>query len=667
MKRLFAILELALCLAIVLPMQSHTAETRGIQIVDTSGYQVGLYENSYAVVIGISDYTNGWPDLPGVREDAAVVKKTLEEQGFKVTVVEDANYEELDQAFDDFINRHGRVPNDRLVFYFAGHGYTVKLAYGGEMGYIVPADAPNPNKDPDGFKARAIDMQMMEVYAKRIECKHALFLFDSCFSGSIFALSRGIPESISYKTANPVRQFITSGSAGEEVPDESVFRRQFVAALNGDADTNGDGYVTGMELGEFLHTTVINYSRGSQHPQYGKIRDPNLDRGDFVFQIPKKTPDLPERPPDVSFNLDDLEEQAKQIESAKAAWASALEKMKEDFSKVKEFQERDILPEMKASAWELFLKTFAADNPYSQEDDQMKQEASQQVKYWKAVKEPLPKPEPVEEPKKPPEARITKVGADGATMILIPAGEFQMGSDGVTSDEKPVHAVYLDAFYIDQHEVTNRQYRQFVEATGHREPEGYTLLANGNWRYGFKPWSDENFNGADQPVVCVTWEDAKAYCDWAGKRLPTEAEWEKAARDGLVEGKYVWGEAWPPSSGAGNFADETFRSAFPNELFIADYADRYIYTSPVGSFDPNGYGLYDMAGNVWEWCADWLDGGYYKTSPGRNPTGPGSGSYRVFRGGSWLSDPNNLLVALRQGGKPAGPYSDGGFRCVSEE
>jgi formylglycine-generating enzyme required for sulfatase activity len=376
---------------------------------------------------------------------------------------------------------------------------------------------------------------------------------------------------------------------------------------------------------------------------------------------------LPERPPDVSLNLDDLEEQAKQIESAKAAWASALDKMKEDFSKVKEFQERDVPPEMKVTAWELFLKTFAAGNPYSQEDDQMKQEASQQASFWKAVKEPLPKPEPVEEPQKPAEARITKVGTDGATMILIPAGEFQMGSDGITSDEKPVHPVYLDAFYIDEREVTNGQYRQFVEATGHREPEGYALLASGNWRYGFKPWSDENFNGADQPVVCVTWEDAKAYCDWAGKRLPTEAEWEKAARSGLVESKYVWGEAWPPSSGAGNFADETFRSVFPNELFIADYADRYIYTSPVGSFEPNGYGLYDMAGNVWEWCADWLDGGYYKTSPGRNPTGPGSGSYRVFRGGSWLSDPNNLLVAFRQGGKSAGPYSDGGFRCVSEE
>ena len=126
--------------------------------------------------------------------------------------------------------------SDNLLIFFAGHGHTAKLAYGGDMGYIVPADAPNPNVDLNVFKSKAVDMQMMEVYAKRIECRHALFLFDSCFAGSIFDLSRAVPASISYKTANNVRQFITSGSAGEAVPDESIFLRQLISGLDGEAD-----------------------------------------------------------------------------------------------------------------------------------------------------------------------------------------------------------------------------------------------------------------------------------------------------------------------------------------------------------------------------------------------------------------------------------------------
>ena len=151
------------------------------------------------------------------------------------------------------------------------------------MGYVVPADAPNPHVDLNGFLARALGMQQIEVYAKDIDAKHALFLFDSCFSGSMFALSRAVPENISYKTGKPVRQFITSGSADEKVPDVSIFRGQFVSALEGEADHNRDGYVTGVELGQFLQDTVINYTRGAQHPQYGKIRHPRLDKGDFVF------------------------------------------------------------------------------------------------------------------------------------------------------------------------------------------------------------------------------------------------------------------------------------------------------------------------------------------------------------------------------------------------
>jgi WD40 repeat protein len=258
---------------------------RALQVLDAKGQPAGFYTASYALVIGASKYTNGWPELPGVMQDMSQMSAALEAQGFAVTVVADPTTQALQDAFNTFITRYGLVPEHRLLIYFAGHGHTVKQAYGEEMGYIVPVDAPNPNQDAHGFFATAMDMQQIEVYAKRIQARHVLFLFDSCFSGSIFSLSRAVPEHISYKTSHPVRQFITSGSAEESVPDESVFRQQFVAALQGEGDTNSDGYVTGTELGEFLQGAVVNYSKGAQHPQYGKIRNPYLDKGDFVFQV----------------------------------------------------------------------------------------------------------------------------------------------------------------------------------------------------------------------------------------------------------------------------------------------------------------------------------------------------------------------------------------------
>lgn len=153
------------------------------------------------------------------------------------------------------------------------------------MGYLVPADAPDPNDNPNGFLDKALDLQMIEVYSKRIQSKHALFLFDSCFSGELFSPDRAIPKEISLSTSKPVRQYVTSGSAGETVPDQSIFREQFINGLGGDADSDQDGYVTGTELGQFLQTTVKNYTKGYQTPQYGKIQDRNLDQGDFVFAV----------------------------------------------------------------------------------------------------------------------------------------------------------------------------------------------------------------------------------------------------------------------------------------------------------------------------------------------------------------------------------------------
>ena len=240
----------------------------------------------------------------------------------------------------------------------------------------------------------------------------------------------------------------------------------------------------------------------------------------------------------------------------------------------------------------------------------------------------------------------TKVGKDGAEMVLIPAGNFQMGSDDGEDDEKPVHTVYADAFYMDKYEVTNAQYRRFVQATKYSEPTGYGYV-DGEWRGGFRPWSDNRFSGDDQPVVCVSWADAQAYAEWAGKRLPTEAEWEKAARGGLIGMEYPCGN---------EIAEEN-----------ANYGDNIGNATPVDSYPPNSYGLYDMAGNVWEWCADWYDENYYANSVSLNPIGPDSGTVRVLRGGSWYYNPFALRVAFRFNFNPSLTYSLVGFRCVSQD
>ena len=252
-------------------------------------------------------------------------------------------------------------------------------------------------------------------------------------------------------------------------------------------------------------------------------------------------------------------------------------------------------------------------------------------------------------------------------MVLIPAGTFQMGSITGDVDEAPVHRVELDAFYMGQHEVTNAEYQAFVTATGHPVPRGigYTAVYE-RLKQDYEPWSDPRFNHPDQPVTTVTWFDAAAYCEWAGKRLPTEAEWEKAARGGLEVTRYPWGNAEPNNTTA-NFAD----SQTDFEWRSVDVNDGYLFTAPVGSFPPNGYGLFDMAGNVWEWCADWYSSTYYsdtqgEESPHRNPKGPDIGERRVLRGGTWYRDAHTIRNAERISDYPNNSLNVVGFRCAMD-
>jgi hypothetical protein len=260
-------------------------DTRGFKqiIKSKEGNVVASYHESHALLVGISDYTNGWPDLPNAVKDCQKIKNALMRHGFDVEIVENPTKKELHDAIRKFMYTFGIDSDNRLLFFFAGHGHTLKMSYGGQLGYIVPADAPLPYQNQAAFMDSTISMQDFENQARQIQAKHVLYFFDSCFSGSIFALSRAIPQAISEKINLPVRQFIVSGTEEEEVPDESVFAEQLVLAVQGEGDMTKDGYITGTELGLFLQDKVEKYSNATQHPQYGKIRDPNLDKGDFVF------------------------------------------------------------------------------------------------------------------------------------------------------------------------------------------------------------------------------------------------------------------------------------------------------------------------------------------------------------------------------------------------
>ena len=228
--------------------------------------------------------------------------------------------------------------------------------------------------------------------------------------------------------------------------------------------------------------------------------------------------------------------------------------------------------------------------------------------------------------------------ADGMTMLYIPAGEFEMGSHDGDDDEKPIHTVYLDAYWMDETEVTNAMYEKCVSAGECDQPGG-------------SYYGDSSYT--NHPVVHVDWNNAQNYCRWTGGQLPTEAEWEKAARGGLEGKKYPWGDANPVcTQGAENGAQ---------------FAECSGETISVGSFSANGYGLFDTNGNVWEWVSDWYDSGYYANSPSNNPSGPSSGNSRVLRGGSWLGYNVNLRSANRDRYGPTLASGISGFRCSRSE
>ncbi len=247
-----------------------------------------LYKESWALVIGVSNYDH-WTPLPGVQKDVERVGTALEKHGFKIQYLLNPTRQEFKTTIDEFINERGLDFENRLMIYFAGHGVTLKGPDNREEGYLVMRDTPLSEPNETSFIQKAAPIGWMERYAKDIKSKHALFVFDSCFSGKLFEDLRKRGDPSTGDLIKPVRQFITAGTANQRVPVKSIFCDYFVRALDGGADSNNDGLVTGTELGEYLKRRVTEDSRRSDAPQtpmVGKIADPKLSQGDFVFALP---------------------------------------------------------------------------------------------------------------------------------------------------------------------------------------------------------------------------------------------------------------------------------------------------------------------------------------------------------------------------------------------
>ena len=389
------------------------------------GEDIQLYKDSYALVVGNGSYANGWDPLAGALKDVKEVAAALEKHGFHVTLKTDLRKTDFETAFEAFIE-NGRDEDSRLLFYYAGHGHTETLRTGEKLGYLIMVDSPKPTATGKIDGSKNVDMESLVTQAKRIDALHVLYMFDSCFSGSILN-ARNIPQppAIQDSVKYPVRQFITAGRANEPVPDYSRFKRAFLDLLEGKVDEPiPDGYITGEELGLYLKNAVATYNP-AQNPQYGKINDPNLDKGDFVFVVQQgkikltgtfaltHTWDLGSKP--LSPNQTAAALSLRSDPSGATVYINGIRIGRTPLL------EYELGP--RGNSEERVTVRLEHDG-YNSEELTLKPGKETD---WLNTSQP--------------DARPEIVGKDGGKMVLIPAGEFQMGSnDSDAGDERKASA-----------------------------------------------------------------------------------------------------------------------------------------------------------------------------------------------------------------------------------
>ena len=683
------IIGMVIIISITIQNINYASAGRGFnRVVKTSkGQPVALYRKSYALLVGISDYTAGWPDLESIPSELDQVEKVLNNKGFHVIRHNNPNGKKLKAIYQDFIAQYGLDKQNRLLFFFSGHGYT---RMGGRRGYLVPSDAPNPFEDEKGFLRKALGMNHILSWSRDIEAKHALFLFDSCFSGTIFkakALPRR-PPIIERLAGKPVRQFITAGSAGEEVPANSVFTPAFVDALAyGVGDLNKDGYISGTELGLYLQGKVPNHS--DQTPQYGKIKDFDLSQGDFIFfaQTNKINQEAVQNhgreqqsqiifipdPDDAMIFLEGralgkgrqmqmLRPGQYTVEASKSGYPLAKQTITVKRKQNKMVRLSLSLEKSAIGKYNLRVNRVPRDarvrimniepvyydgmrlkpGKYHVEVRRHGYETSRQ---WVTLRDSdqslaviLKKAHKSSDPVRKTHKTWSEPET-GMKFVWIKPGCFKMGSPAHETDrgrDETQHRVCLtDGYWLGKFEVTQGQWKK---VTGQ---------------------SPSRVKCNNCPVEQISWNDVQDFLQRINTyrlgytfRLPTEAEWEYAARAGTTT----------PFSFGPNVSPEqvNYDGNYPYSNGVQGKYRKTTVT--VGSLPENAWGLHEMHGNVSEWVNDWR--GKYPAKKARDPVGARSGSGRVYRGGNWYNSAGYCRSAYRSDARPE--YNDSylGFRLL---
>ena len=644
------------------------------EIKDLHANRIGAYQESYALLIGVQDYTGYWPDLDNVAQDLQRIEATLMQEHFHISKILNPGGDELKKQIQDFFQNKGQNPDDRILLFFSGHGYTYKK---NKKAYLIPTDAPNPISKTSQLLKNALCVSDIISWAEKVKSRHVLLMFDSCFSNNVFnrRAKTTLPNDISSVTLMPVQQFIVAGIDGNKLPKKSMFVDAFVKAIGGQADLNDDQYVTATELSIYTNEMVIN-SGYDQTPRYGKLSG----MGDFVFQVSsnghvrkekigdkfeayvsvssnhnaevylngwnigktplEKFPITPDRYRlwvkqkeylsysiwlDVNYHyhyyIDAIMNRVKIPKSMIFIHTQPDNANIEIKNLTKNFYQG--IP-LEAGSYNIEVKSRGYEPHYQRVDVNGNEDVYLDIRLEKM-----------------PEIAQEIENSIGMKLILIYPDSFMMGSPEAEKErdaDELLHRVTITRpFYIGQTEVTQKQWKKVMG----ENPSFF-------WNCG-----------SDCPVENVAYETSLLFIDKLNKleetdsyRLPTEAEWEFSCRAGTQTQLYS-GIMTVNAKGNSPELDEVgwyinnncveYATRWPSN----DYECISRGTHPVALKKPNAWNLFDMHGNVYEWCMDIYHKDAYQKHAEKDPIYMEEGPGYVVRGGSWTHYPRLSRSANR--------------------
>jgi len=605
---------------------------------------------NYALFVVITEYDH-WTLLPGIDTVPRNIASDLENN---------YNFEKVDFRLNltktDLVNilleyrQRKFEPNDQLLVYFSMHGY-----FDQTLGAIIPKNGKLNDQSYESW----IPHSLLESYLTQIPCKHILFSLDACYSGTFGPKHQGIPggtpfrpgedcaSKIEYLMQFKSRRFLTSGGE-ERVPTDSHFAQKWLEALR---TRNEDGIMNFYEL-----SSVLVEAYPKPYPGDFKLHEGG---GDFLF-------------------------------IRKDACSTDTTKIDYDLKDWQYAQQTNTI-----QAYEFYLEAHpkgrykipAEQALYRLREDIFWQQ-TQKISTPEACKQYLAKYPKGRYRTEAENCVANKTNDVEVQMVFIAGGAFQMGCDSTQdadclNSEKPVRTLTLSPYYLGKYEVTVAQFKTFVDAVGYkteveRRGDAATIWTGTKWenKPGINWRCDEEGKlrppaDYDHPVLYVSWQDANEYCKWLSQqtglryRLPTEAEWEYAACGGSQQYKYAWGNDPASWTKVANLADESAKAKYPDGWSVVrGYDDGYVFSAPVGSFPPNERGIYDLDGNVREWCSDRYSPNYSFAGPSFDPQGPVLGTERVLRGGSWYYDLRYCRNAYRANASPLTYDFQIGFRIA---